>query len=67
MTDETIDEESDEAPKYNAQNFLEGYKAIKFSQKNNFDDRNQEVAYKDFLEKIIPKTKILFELVKNSL
>ena len=65
VTDETIDEESDEAPKYNAQNFLEGYKAIKFSQKNNFDDRNQEVAYKDFLEKIIPKTKILFDLVKK--
>ena len=65
VTDENIVEESDEAPKYNAQNFLEGYKAIKFSQKNNFDDRNQEVAYKDFLEKIIPKTKILFDLVKK--
>jgi len=65
VTDENIVEESDEAPKYNAQNFLEGYKAIKFSQKNNFDDRNQDAAYKDFLEKIIPKTKILFDLVKK--
>ncbi len=65
VTDENIVEESDKGPVYNEKNFLEGYKAIKFSQKNNFDDRNQETAYKDFLEKMIPKTKILFDLVKK--
>ena len=65
VTDENIIEESDEGPAYNEKNFLEGYKAIKFSQVNNFDDRNQDTAYKDFLEKMIPKTKILFDLVKK--
>jgi len=65
VMDETIVEDSDQGPVYNEKNFLEGYKAIKFSQKNNFDDRNQEIVYTDFLEKMIPKTKILFELVKK--
>jgi len=65
VNDATIGEESDKGPVYNEKNFLEGYKAIKFSQTSNFDDRDQEVAYKDFLEKMIPKTKVLFDLVKK--
>jgi hypothetical protein len=64
VTDETIVEESNEGPLYNEQNFLEGYRAIKFSEINNFNDRSPG-AYKDFLGKMVPKTKVLFDLVKK--
>ena len=65
IVDENIIEESDNGPMYNAENFLEGYKAITFSQNKSFDDRDEETAYRNFLEKMVPKTKVLFDLIKK--
>ena len=64
VTDENLLESSDDVPAYTDKNFLEGYKAIKFVGYG-YDDRHQKIAYKEFLEKMIPKTKILFDLVKK--
>jgi hypothetical protein len=58
-------EESDTMPTYTTDDFLEGFKSIKFSQTVSFNDRNESVAYRQFLEKMVPKTKTLFELVKK--
>jgi len=65
VTDEHIIEGDDSGPIHNEKNFLEGFKAIKFEQQNIFNDRNESVVYKDFLEKMIPKTKVLFNLIKK--
>ena len=55
IIEEDITEASDEEPKYDENNYLEGFKAMKFSQSVNFDDREEDIAYRNFLEKIVPK------------
>ena len=65
IIEEDITEASDEEPKYDENNYLEGFKAMKFSQSVNFDDREEDIAYRNFLEKIVPKTRVLFNLVKK--
>ena len=64
VTEATISETSDEGPKYTADNFLEGYKAIRFLEEEGYGDRTEN-TYKDFLEKMVPKTRILFDLIKK--
>ncbi len=64
VIEETISETSAEGPKYTADNFLEGYKAIRFLEEEGYGDRSEN-AYKDFLEKMVPKTRVLFELIKK--
>lgn len=64
VTDETILETSDEGPKYTADNFLEGYKAIRFSEEEGYGDRGEN-SYKEFLNKMVPKTRVLFDLIKK--
>ncbi len=66
ILEETISETSDEGIKYTAENFLEGYKAIRFLEEEGYGDRTEN-TYKDFLEKMVPKTRILFDLIKKSI
>ncbi len=61
---ETITETSDEGPKYTADTFLEGFKAIRFLEEEGYGDRGEN-AYKDFLKKMVPKTRVLFDLIKK--
>ena len=48
-----------------ADEFLDHMKAIMFEQVVDFDDREQTLVYSRFLELMIPKTRILFDLVKK--
>ena len=64
VTQETITETSDEGPKYTADTFLEGYKAIRFLEEGGYGDRGEN-AYKEFLKKMVPKTRVLFDLIKK--
>jgi hypothetical protein len=57
--------ENSEVPDYNENTYLKDIVAVKFSQELSYDDRNNEETYKHFLENMVPKTKVLFNLVKK--
>ena len=51
---------------YNVSNFLNETVAHRFKENMNFVDRNEE-TYKDFLNHIVPKTKSIIEIMKNTI
>ena len=53
---EIITETSDEGPKYTADNFLEGYKAIRFLEEEGYGDRDNN-TYNDFFKENGSKNK----------
>jgi len=57
--------EGGDAPEYDEKDYLRHLEAIKFDQKIAYTDRENNITYKNFLEAMVPKTKVLFNLVKK--
>tara|TARA_B110000483_G_scaffold158511_1_gene188096 strand:- start:4790 stop:10639 length:5850 start_codon:yes stop_codon:yes gene_type:complete len=63
---ETIEiKENDESFEYNESKYLKNITSMIFDESLNYDDRDKNEAYKHFLDKIFPKTRVLFNLVKK--
>jgi hypothetical protein len=57
--------ENDDSFKYDENSYLKNITGMIFEEVVNYDDREKNEAYRQFLNKIIPKTKVLFNLMKK--